>query len=138
MMDDPTGALGARRQRGHYDPIMDESAHAGPTDFAFHSRSYDDEDEALQAALKASMDDLPADWKAPEIKPVRKPVQSAADRMKAAQDKAQAALNRESELKAQVEAEEKRKQQEAEEEEKEEKVEDLSPGKLLLQLQVSS
>lgn len=36
-------------------------------DFQFHSRSYDDEDEALQAALKASMDDLPPGWQAPKI-----------------------------------------------------------------------
>jgi ataxin-3 len=128
---DPTGQTGSRPQRsGHYDPIMDEDPYSrGPTDFAYQSRSYDDEDAALQAALKASMQDLPADWKAPESKPVRKSVTSAADRMKAAQDKAQAALNREQELREQVEAEEKKRQQAAEEEEKEEKIEDLSPGR---------
>jgi len=127
---DPTGQPTTRQPRsGHYDPIMNDSEDvSGPSDFAFQSRSYDDEDEALQAALKASMDDLPADWKAPEVKPVRKSITSAADRMKAAQDKAQAALNREAELRAQVEAEEKKRQQEAEEEDKEEKLEDLSPG----------
>jgi ataxin-3 len=130
---DPTGEPGTRPQRaGHYDPIMDEEPYErGPSDFQFASRSYDDEDEALQAALKASMQDLPADWKAPEPKPKpeRKSVMSAADRMKAAQDKAQAALSRERELREQVEAEEKQRQQEAEDEEKEEKLEDLSPGK---------
>ena len=46
-----------------------EHTYGGPTDFAFHSRSYDDEDEALQAALKASMDDLPPDWVAPPAEP---------------------------------------------------------------------
>ena len=50
--------------------------------------------------------------------------------MKAAQDKAQAALKRESDLRAEVEAEEKKRQKEAEEEDEEEKLEDLSPGKL--------
>jgi ataxin-3 len=53
--------------------------YGGPMDFAFQSRSYDDEDAALQAALKASMDDLPPGWVAPvfEEKPVaRKPSQS--------------------------------------------------------------
>jgi hypothetical protein len=118
-------------QLGHYDPIMNESEQAGPSDFAFQSRSYDDEDEALQAALKASMDDLPADWKAPEVKPVRKSITSAADRMKAAQDKAQAALKKESDLRAEVEAEEAKRQREAAEEEQEEKLEDLSPGESL-------
>ncbi|WVQ84709.1 hypothetical protein IAT38_006865 [Cryptococcus sp. DSM 104549] len=43
----------------------DEPAYTGPTDFSFHARSYDDEDEALQAALKASMADLPEGWVAP-------------------------------------------------------------------------
>jgi ataxin-3 len=129
---DPTGQPTSRQPRSsNYDPIMNEREDAsGPSDFAFQSRSYDDEDEALQAALKASMDDLPADWKAPEVKPVRQSITSAADRMKAAQDKAQAALNREAELRAQVETEEKKRQQEAEEEDKEEKLEDLSPGEL--------
>ncbi|RSH91822.1 hypothetical protein EHS25_009192 [Saitozyma podzolica] len=53
--------------------------YGGPMDFAFQSRSYDDEDAALQAALKASMDDLPPGWVAPvfEENPVaRKPSQS--------------------------------------------------------------
>jgi ataxin-3 len=129
---DPTGQTTTRPARaGHYDPIMNESEQAGPSDFAFQSRSYDDEDEALQAALKASMDDLPADWKAPEVKPVRKSITSAADRMKAAQDKAQAALKKESDLRAEVEAEEAKRQREAAEEEQEEKLEDLSPGESL-------
>lgn len=127
---DPTGETAARpRARGHYDPIMDEDArHSGPTDFAKQSRSYDDEDEALQAALKASMQDLPADWKAPEVKSTREPVSRAADRIKAANEKAQAAMEREKKLRAELEEEEKRRQQEKEEEEKEEKLEDLSPG----------
>ena len=42
--------------------------YSGPTDFTHSSRSYDDEDAALQAALKASMDDLPTDWAPPELK----------------------------------------------------------------------
>ncbi|WRT70278.1 uncharacterized protein IL334_007276 [Kwoniella shivajii] len=47
--------------------------YGGPTDFQFNSRSYDDEDEALQAALKASMADLPDDWEAPpELPPKTK------------------------------------------------------------------
>ena len=41
--------------------------YAGPTDFSLHSRSYDDEDAALQAALKASMNDVPTGWVAPEL-----------------------------------------------------------------------
>ena len=128
---DPTGQPTSRSARAnHYDPIMNEAEPAGPSDFTFQSRSYDDEDQALQAALKASMEDLPADWKAPEPKPVRKSITSAADRMKAAQDKAQAALKRESDLRAEVEAEEKKRQKEAEDEDEEEKLEDLSPGKL--------
>jgi ataxin-3 len=128
---DPTGQPTSRSARANqYDPIMNEAEQAGPSDFTFQSRSYDDEDQALQAALKASMEDLPADWKAPEPKPVRKSITSAADRMKAAQDKAQAALKRESDLRAEVEAEEKKRQKEAEEDDDEEKLEDLSPGKL--------
>lgn len=55
-----------------------EPAYAGPTDFAFQSRSYDDEDAALQAALKASMEDLPPGWEAPELKPKEKPIQRKA------------------------------------------------------------
>ncbi|WVO12515.1 hypothetical protein L204_100115 [Cryptococcus depauperatus] len=43
-------------------------SYSGPTDFQFQSRSYDDEDKALQAALKASMADLPEGWVAPDIK----------------------------------------------------------------------
>lgn len=128
---DPTGQPTSRSARANnYDPITNEAEDAGPSDFTFQSRSYDDEDQALQAALKASMEDLPADWKAPETKPVRKSITSAADRMKAAQDKAQAALKRESELRAEVEAEEAKRQKEAADEEQEEKLEDLSPGKL--------
>jgi len=127
---DPTGQPTSRSARANqYDPIVNEAEPVGPSDFTFQSRSYDDEDQALQAALKASMEDLPADWKAPEPKPVRKSITSAADRMKAAQDKAQAALKRESDLRAEVEAEEKKRQKEAEEEDEEEKLEDLSPGK---------
>ena len=46
----------------------------GAMDFAFQSRSYDDEDAALQAALKASMDDVPKDWVAPVLEPKEKPI----------------------------------------------------------------
>lgn len=42
-----------------------------PTDFKYHNRSYDDEDEALQAALKASMADLPPGFEMPELKPLQ-------------------------------------------------------------------
>lgn len=42
-----------------------------PTDFKYHNRSYDDEDEALQAALKASMADLPPDFEMPELQPLK-------------------------------------------------------------------
>lgn len=42
----------------------------GPTDFQFHNRSYDDEDEALQAALRASMEDVPEGFMMPELAPV--------------------------------------------------------------------
>ncbi|OCF38314.1 ataxin-3, partial [Kwoniella heveanensis CBS 569] len=42
-----------------------DASYSGPTDFQFQSRSYDDEDAALQAALKASMMDLPPGWEAP-------------------------------------------------------------------------
>lgn len=41
-----------------------------PSDFKYHNRSYDDEDEALQAALKASMADLPPGFEMPELKPL--------------------------------------------------------------------
>lgn len=41
--------------------------YTGAMDFQFQSRSYDDEDEALQAALKASMADLPEGWEMPDI-----------------------------------------------------------------------
>lgn len=51
----------------------DHDVYTGPTDFSFHSRSYDDEDEALQAALKASMNDLPEGFVLPELKPVQPP-----------------------------------------------------------------
>lgn len=51
-----------------YDRIGSQRPYAPtPTDFQYHSRSYDDEDEALQAALKASMDDLPPGWQPPKI-----------------------------------------------------------------------
>lgn len=134
---DPSGeTAGQIPVRRPYDPIMDEDVNApGPTDFAMQSRSYDDEDTALQAALKASMQDLPADWKAPEIKPVRDPVSRAADRIKAANEKAQAAMDRERRLREEVEADERERQQQADEEEKEdEKIEDLSPGESVSRL----
>nr|XP_018260941.1 ataxin-3 [Kwoniella dejecticola CBS 10117]OBR83099.1 ataxin-3 [Kwoniella dejecticola CBS 10117] len=49
----------------------EHQGYTGPTDFQFNSRSYDDEDEALQAALKASMNDLPPDWQPPPELPPR-------------------------------------------------------------------
>nr|XP_019010271.1 ataxin-3 [Kwoniella pini CBS 10737]OCF49052.1 ataxin-3 [Kwoniella pini CBS 10737] len=49
--------------------VNSTNRYAGPTDFQFNSRSYDDEDEALQAALKASMNDLPPDWQPPSELP---------------------------------------------------------------------
>ncbi|WVR07737.1 hypothetical protein IAU60_004780 [Kwoniella sp. DSM 27419] len=59
--DDEYPSLSARGREVH------------PTDFQFQSRSYDDEDEALQAALKASMMDVPAGWVAPELKETKLP-----------------------------------------------------------------
>lgn len=55
-----------------------EEMYSGPMDFESTSRSYDDEDAALQVALKASMDDLPPGWVPPEAKAVEKPVKKAA------------------------------------------------------------
>lgn len=58
------------------DAEMEAARH--PTDFSFQSRSYDDEDAALQAALKASMEDVPAGWVAPDFsKQERKPIATA-------------------------------------------------------------
>ena len=39
----------------------------GPSDFTRNQRDYDDEDAALQAALKASMEDIPSGWVAPSL-----------------------------------------------------------------------
>ena len=47
----------------------DDEFEAGPTDFVYHSRDYDDEDAAFQAALRASMEDVPQGWVAPDLKP---------------------------------------------------------------------
>nr|XP_019044211.1 ataxin-3 [Kwoniella bestiolae CBS 10118]OCF23141.1 ataxin-3 [Kwoniella bestiolae CBS 10118] len=70
------GEMGGRFAAGNEREDLFGAGYNGPTDFQFHSRSYDDEDEALQAALKASMDDLPPDWQAPpELPPkVEKPI----------------------------------------------------------------
>jgi ataxin-3 len=56
---------------GRYSAMQQQ--YGGPTDFAFHSRSYDDEDSALQAALKASMEGLPDGFVMPELKPIEPP-----------------------------------------------------------------
>ncbi|WOO82288.1 Ataxin-3 [Vanrija pseudolonga] len=61
--------LEQQQQQPHAASVFAQQFYAGPTDFAYHSRSYDDEDEALQAALKASMADLPPDFVLPELKP---------------------------------------------------------------------
>ncbi|KAK4689848.1 Ataxin-3, partial [Tremellales sp. Uapishka_1] len=45
----------------------EDEFYSGPVDFQHHARSYDDEDADLQAALKASMDDVPKGWVAPVI-----------------------------------------------------------------------
>ncbi|ORX40651.1 Josephin-domain-containing protein [Kockovaella imperatae] len=42
-------------------------------DFTQHQRDYDDEDAALQAALRASMEDIPSDWVAPTLQPKTAP-----------------------------------------------------------------
>lgn len=63
--DDLRGARGGRRQ----EPVLD---------FSMQSRSYDDEDAALQAALKASMDDLPPGWEPPKEEPKPKIGQNTA------------------------------------------------------------
>lgn len=39
----------------------------GASDFANHTRAYDDEDAAFQAALRASMEDVPEGWVAPDF-----------------------------------------------------------------------
>jgi ataxin-3 len=46
----------------------DDEGEIGASDFVHHDRAYDDEDAAFQAALKASMEDVPADWVAPDLK----------------------------------------------------------------------
>ena len=54
------------------DEEIDENeafGHSGATDFQHLSRSYDDEDAALQAALRASMEDVPEGWVAPDLQP---------------------------------------------------------------------
>jgi ataxin-3 len=47
--------------------------YGGPTDFQYNNRSYDDEDEALQAALRASMEDVPDGYVMPELAPIHPP-----------------------------------------------------------------
>lgn len=54
-----------------------EEADVEAADFRYHSRSYDDEDAALQAALKASMADIPSGWVPPALEK-KKPVQPKA------------------------------------------------------------
>lgn len=39
----------------------------GPTDFQHYDRAYDDEDAAFQAALRASMEDVPEGWTLPDL-----------------------------------------------------------------------
>lgn len=56
-----------------YHDSVEYGSGEGPTDFMYQNRSYDDEDEALQAALKASMADIPAGFEMPELKPLRPP-----------------------------------------------------------------
>lgn len=56
----------------HHDEELDDEAEAlasisQPMDFQYLQRSYDDEDEALQAALRASMEDVPAGFVLPEL-----------------------------------------------------------------------
>jgi hypothetical protein len=81
--DEIGGGQGGGRDRGEaYDRIgayrHEEETYGGPTDFQYTSRSYDDEDAALQAALKASMDDLPEGWVAPVWEEKKVQNQSAA------------------------------------------------------------
>lgn len=54
----------------YHDAPAFEHPPEGPSDFKYHNRSYDDEDEALQAALKASMADIPVGFEMPELKPL--------------------------------------------------------------------
>lgn len=90
---DPTGEISEHHLAGpdaigSIDPFGNEDAedghghrnYGGPTDFSFQSRSYDDEDAALQAALKASMADLPPGWVAPELKPKEQPIRRESHR----------------------------------------------------------
>ncbi len=92
VLDDQIGTFGAEPDNGDeeerddvevdHEPInyraAQEAMYAGPTDFSFTSRSYDDEDAPLQAALKASMDDLPPGWVPPEVKDAPKPAKRSA------------------------------------------------------------
>ncbi|WVF73055.1 hypothetical protein IAT40_007873 [Kwoniella sp. CBS 6097] len=78
--EDLSGALGRTGGVGIGGHHGGDAFYSGPTDFQFQSRSYDDEDAALQAALKASMMDLPEGWEAPpelppkaSEKPILKP-----------------------------------------------------------------
>lgn len=68
MLDQDGDSLGADQEELGANEAHHARAALSPTDFAFQSRSYDDEDAALQAALKASMEDVPAGWVAPEFK----------------------------------------------------------------------
>lgn len=52
-----------------YHMASEQAAFNQPSDFQYQHRSYDDEDEALQAALRASMEDVPDGYVMPELAP---------------------------------------------------------------------
>ena len=87
------GSSRARGQQAAGEDDEDETYHSageygfsGAVDFMQQSRSYDDEDAALQAALKASMEDVPAGWEPPKFD---KPKALPKPQPKAAQPQAQ-------------------------------------------------
>ncbi|CAK9783282.1 Josephin-domain-containing protein [Cutaneotrichosporon oleaginosum] len=65
-LDEVDNAPSSSHAGAHNFPGM----YGGPTDFQYHNRSYDDEDEALQAALRASMEDVPDGYVMPELAPL--------------------------------------------------------------------
>lgn len=113
----------------------------GPTDFKYHNRSYDDEDEALQAALKASMADLPPGFEMPELKPLKAaPVKKSTQPAPAQSSSASASRQRTEPARAAPEPPRWRPAEEppqnappdtVTEEDDDEPVQELTPGKLI-------
>lgn len=102
-----------------------QQQYGGPTDFAFQSRSYDDEDAALQAALKASMDELPEGFVLPELKPIEPP----SIMRPTPPAPAPAASDPETKAESKVDDEEEDEEDVIEEDDDDEPAQSLSPGK---------